>query len=465
MKILKFIVIGILAVNTAFAQDKPNIVLILIDDLGWKDVSYMGSKYYETPNIDKLAKSGMIFTNAYANAANCAPSRACLLTGQYTPRHGVFTVGSSERGSSKDRRLIPQENSTSISLDKVTIAEALKTEGYVSAALGKWHVGHTPQEQGFNVGIERDEMGFKGHFNLETGEYLTDRLSDEAVKFIDENSDKPFFLYLTHHAVHTPIQAKDEITRKYESKPGVGCHNKAEYAAMIESVDQSVGKVYSSLKEHHLDQNTLFLFFSDNGGYGPATCMQPLRGGKGMYYEGGIREPMFIHWPEKVKPGSVCDVPVISTDFYPTFLEIAGIKPDKNASLDGVSIMPLLENREFDREANLYWHFPGYLQSYNALTDQSRDKIFRSRPVSVIRKGDWKLLMFHEEWVLDGGRDKIESNNSIELYHLKTDLGETENLSNIEIEMRNILLEELLNWLAKTDAPIPENANPEYVAK
>lgn len=446
----------------SLSSTKPNIVFIMIDDLGWKDVGFMGSEFYETPNIDRLAKGGMIFTQAYANAANCAPTRACLLSGQYTPRHGVFTVSGSDRGKSKDRRLIPIVNKVTLPLENITIAEALKPAGYISAAIGKWHVKNTPQEQGFEVGMERYDIGYKyGHFK-EDGEYLTDRLTEEAVKFITTNKENPFFLYLAHHAVHTPIQAKNEITEKYEEKEGAGCHNQAEYAAMIESVDESVARVNQTLEELGLSENTILIFFSDNGGHGTYTCQKPLRGGKGMYYEGGIREPMFIYWPGKIKAATTSDEAIISTDFYPTFLDLAGAKnPDKYV-LDGKSIVPLLQGeKEIDREA-IFWHFPGYLEAYSGLKEDSRDSIFRTRPVSVIRKGDWKLFQFHEEWVLDDGFKNVETNNSIELYNIKNDISETQNLCNVETEKRNELLHDLLNWQKETKALIPTEANLEY---
>jgi len=451
-----------LSYGSGTAQEKPNIVFIFIDDLGWKDVGYMGSTYYETPNIDRLAKQGMIFTNAYANAANCAPTRASLLSGQYTPRHGVFTVANPARGESIDRRLIPIENSRKISLDKITIAEALKPAGYVSAAIGKWHVGFSPKEQGFDVGIDRPDFGYKGgHFNKDK-EYLTDRLTNEAVDFITQNKDNPFFLYLAHHAVHTPIQAKEDITAKYTGKEPEGCHSQAEYAAMIESVDESVAKINKTLKDLGLSKNTILIFFSDNGGHGAFTCQKPLRGGKGMYFEGGIRVPMFAYWPDKIKEGTTCYDPVISTDFYTTFLELAGAKRPDNYSLDGESIVPLFNGKKSIKRDALFWHFPAYLQAYDGLKDESRDRIFRTRPVSVIRKGEWKLLMFHEEWVLDGGRENIEMNNSIELYNLRNDIGEKNNLVNTKTKKRDELLDKLINWQNEINAPIPTRPNQEY---
>jgi len=448
-------------------ETKPNIVFILIDDMGWKDLGYMGSEYYETPNIDRLAGEGMIFTQAYANAANSAPTRACLLSGQYTPRHNLYTVGNSDRGEAKDRRLIPVRNSEEISLDKITLSEALERAGYISAAIGKWHIGNTPENQGFDIGFDRGELGYPGGHFKSDGEYLTDRLTDEAIKFITvnnpERTGKPFFLYLAHHAVHTPIQARKEIIDKYKQKSGVDCHNNPTYAAMIQSVDESVARVNQTLNELGISENTILVFFSDNGGHGTQTCQRPLRGGKGMFYEGGIREPMFVYWPGTVKPGSVCDVPVISTDFYPTFLDIARLDKPENYTLDGASLMPLLKGEKSINRERLFWHFPAYLESYAGLKADSRDTLFRTRPVSVIRKGDWKLLMFHEEWMLDGGRERIPENNSVELYNLKTDLSERNNLCNTELRIRDELLNELLQWLEETGAPIPSEPNPDFV--
>lgn len=452
--------------ENSLSATKPNIVFILIDDMGWTDTGFMGAEYYETPNIDRLAKNGMIFTQAYANAANCAPTRSSLLSGQYTPRHGVFTVASSERGKPKDRRLIPVKNSEEVPLNKITVAEALKPAGYVSAAIGKWHIGHSQKEQGFDIGFDRGELGYpRGHFKKD-GEYLADRLTQEGIKFITENNPKetgkPFFLYLAHHAVHTPIQAKENIIEKYRKKEGIGCHNNPTYAAMIESVDESVAGINQALEKLGLSENTILFFFSDNGGHGTFTCQKPLRGGKGMYYEGGIREPMFVYWPGKVKAGTTCDEPVISTDFYPTFLELAQTPEPENYILDGKSIVPLLKGKKSIERDAIFWHFPAYLEAYQGLTGDSRDPIFRTRPVSVIRKGDWKLLQFHEEWVLDGGREKVPENNSIELYNLKEDIGEANNLAAIETEKRDELLDELIQWQQNINAPIPTEANPEY---
>jgi len=444
---------------------KPNIVFIFMDDLGWTDLGYAGSDYYETPAIDQLASQGLIFTNAYSNAANCAPTRASLLTGQYSPRHGVFTVGVSTRGKSEYRRLIPTINSKEISFEKITIAESLKKAGYVSAAIGKWNVGNTPEEHGFDYAIDRGELGIRGHFG-KNDEYLADRLTDEAISFIKENNPKitgkPFFVYLAHHAVHTPIQAKEEYIAEFKMKDPSGCHDNATYAAMIKSVDESVARINATLNDLDISKNTMLVFYSDNGGHGTYTCQKPLRGGKGMFYEGGIRVPMVVYWPGTVKPGGNCDEAVIGTDFYPTFLELAGLSNPENYTLDGQSILPMIKGKKVSTREPLFWHFPSYLQSYAGLKDESRDTIFRARPVSVIRKGDWKLLMFHEEWGLDGGIGNMQNNNSIELYNLKDDIGEKNNLALKNTEKRDELLRALMHWQEEIQAPIPSVANPDY---
>jgi len=471
------------ALEVHLSAKRPNIVFIFIDDMGWRDAGFMGSEYYETPNIDKLASQGMVFTNAYANAANCAPTRACLLTGQYTPRHGVYTVGSSARGNSQDRRLIPVANDTTLDAHHTTIAEALKPAGHVSASMGKWHMGDDPElgpiGQGFDVNIGGGSKGspYGGRYfspyknpylpDGPDGEYLTDRLTNEAISFIEANRSKPFFLYLPHYAVHTPLQAKSDLISKYENKPPWNGHDNPTYAAMIDSVDQSVGRIMEKLDELRLTDNTVVFFFSDNGGYGGATSMQPLRGFKGMFYEGGIREPMIVRWPGKVRPGSTCDVPVISTDFFPTILEMADIKRDpasrepKPAALilDGESIVPLLEGRTNLNRQAIFWHFPAYLQgNYPG----SRDNKFRTRPVGVVRKGKWKLLQYFEEWVLDGGWSTIDTNNAIELYDLANDISETTNLANVNKAKRNELLNLLTGWQNSIGAPVPTEPNPDY---
>jgi len=447
------------------ARRKPNFVFIIIDDLGWTDVGCMGSKFYETPNIDKLAKQGVIFTNAYTNAPNCAPTRACIISGQYTPRHGVYTVGSSERGLSRFRKLIPIPNNTNLAPTKITIAEALKTGGYATACIGKWHLGvgeeYQPDNQGFDVAIGKRDLGYwGGHFKppLRRGkvgdadrEYLTDRLPDESLKFIEANRDKPFFLYLAHHAVHTPLQAKRALVEKYEKKKPVGGHWNPVYAAMIESVDESVGRIMRKLDELGLTEDTVVFFFSDNGGVGGyeelgmgrwgITSNKPLRGGKGMLYEGGIRVPLIVRYPNVVKAGTRCDTPVIGIDFYPTILDIAGISKPRDYVLDGESILPLLKGEGSLKRDAIFWHFPAYLQGGAGK--------WRTTPAGAIRIGDFKLLEFFE----DGKQ---------ELYNLKEDIGERNNLADAMPAKRRELYERLVAWRESINAPVPTQPNPEY---
>jgi len=426
------------------AKGKPNFVFILIDDLGFKDLGFMGSRYYETPNIDKLAGEGVVFTNAYSNAPNCAPTRACLMSGQYTPRHGVYTVGTPERGQSKLRKLIPTPNKTELDSKIVTIPEALKQAGYSSACIGKWHLGgkapHRPVDQGFDVAFERRR---RSHFT-EDGEYLTNKLTDEAIKFIEANKGGPFFLYLSHHAVHTPIQAPEHLIEKYKKKKSTDAHNNPVYAAMIDSLDQNVGRLLAKLDKLRLKDNTVVFFFSDNGGYANATSMEPLRGSKGMLYEGGIRVPMIVRRPGVTRPGGVCDEPVIGIDFYPTMLEMAGAPMPSGKILDGVSIVPLLRGKKTLNRKAIFWHFPAYLEPYN-----KKQRPWRTTPAGAVRQGDFKLIEFFED-------------GKIELYNLKDDLGEKNNLAETMPEKAEELHRTLIEWRKSVDAPVPTDKNPDY---
>ena len=450
--------------RSARAADKParpNIVFINMDDLGWKDVAFMGSKFYETPNLDKLAGEGMVFTNAYAAAANCAPSRACMMSGQYGPRHGVYTVGSSARGSARTRKLIPTKNRTDLPDDNVTLAEALKASGYVNATMGKWHLGKDPKTQGFDVNVAGTSAGHPATYfspyrnrnlpNGPKGEHLPHRLTTEAMKFIEANKARPFFLYLPYFSVHTPIQAPKEITAKYKKKAPAGGQGNATYAAMIESADANIGRLMKKIDELELRENTIVIFTSDNGGIAGISSQAPARAGKGSYYEGGIREPLIVRWPAKIKPGAKCDTPVIGIDFYPTLLEATGTKKPEGKLLDGVSLMPLLTGSGQLRQRALFWHFPIYLQKYGA-RDGSRDPLFRTRPGCVVRLGDWKLHEYFE----DGG---------LELYNLKDDLGERNNLADKMPEKTKELHAIMLRWRKETKAPVPTKKNPQYDPK
>jgi len=441
------------AVGTAAeAKRPPNIVFILADDLGWTDLSCQGSKYYETPHIDKLAAQGLRLTSYY-HAQNCAPTRAALMTGQYAPRTGVYTVGTLERGQDKDRKMTVPQNVTNLPLDRVTVAQALKSAGYATAHFGKWHLGqmgdYHPAKRGFDEAL----VSMGRHFDFNTnpkvdypkGIYLADFLTDHAVRFIEKNKDKPFFLYLPHFGVHSPHEAKKELIAKYEKKQPVGGHRDPTYAAMIDSVDESVGRVLAKLDELKLADNTVVIFTSDNGGVGGyqaagltargITDNAPLRGGKGMLYEGGIRVPFIIRWPGVVKPGGTCGQPAIHVDIFPTFAEIAGAKLPKQ-TLDGVSLLPLFKNPEakLEREA-IYYHFPGYLEA--------GQNGWRTTPVGMIRAGDYKLLEFFET-------------GKVELYNLKEDLGEKKDLAEKQPEKTKELHQKLAAWRKVVNAAMPE---------
>jgi len=435
---------------------RPNIIYINIDDLGWKDLGLMGSEYYETPYIDKLAREGVVFTDAYAPSANCAPSRASCMTGLYAPRHGIYTVNSSERGDPRTRKLIPVENQTVLPDSFVTIAESLKQNGYVTAHMGKWHLGEDPRTQGFDVNIAGNTFGHPPSYfspyknpNLEDGpegEYLPDRLTTEAIRFVKNNQSRPFFLHMSYYAVHSPLQPKPEKQEKYLKKKGSAGQNNAKYAAMVESVDDNVGRLLDLLDELRLSERTVVVFTSDNGGVRRFTSMAPLRAGKGSFYEGGIRVPMIVRWPEKIQSGTQCHTPVSGIDIYPTFLELASTPKPIGTILDGVSLVLLLRKRGKLEERPLFWHFPIYLEGGN---QETCDPVFRTRPGSVIRLGDWKLHEYFE----DGG---------LELYNLKEDIGETENLIETYPEKAKELHEKLNSWREKLEALVPTRLNPEY---
>lgn len=440
---------------------KPNILFIFLDDFGWKDTSYMGSDFYESPNIDKLASDGMVFTNAYSASANCAPARASLLSGQYTPRHEIYNVGTGPRGNPKYRRLNHVPGVDILDPKIKTWASQIQAIGYKTATMGKWHLSDDPIPYGFDINIGGSHSGSppRGYYpphpnipslqGLPDDSYLTDYLSDQADAFIRENKDRPWLLYLTHFAVHTPLDAKKELVAKYEAKSKGKLHDHVAMATMIQSVDDGVGKIQATLEELGLSENTIVLFFSDNGGYGPATDMDPLKGYKGTYYEGGIRVPFFVKWPGVVKAGTQSETPIIGVDVYPTLCEMVGAALPKGQAQDGVSLVPLLRGDRVSMDnRSLYWHFPAYLQSY-AVTDEQRDILFRSRPCSIIRVGDWKLHQYFES-------------GDLELYNLKTDIGETRNLAKTNSEKAKELLTQLEAWRARLKAPVPTTPNPEF---
>jgi arylsulfatase A-like enzyme len=460
MKVLSILTALLTFATAMHAANKPNIVFILADDLGYTDVACYGSKYYETPNIDRLAAQGMRFTDGYTCGPNCQPTRAALMSGQYMPRTGVYTVGSIDRFDWQSRPLKPVDNVSRLPLEKITVADALKKAGYATGMFGKWHLGndaaHHPAKRGFDEAIESsgEHFDFKTDPSVEypAGQYLADFLTEKAVDFIRRHKDGPFFLYLPHFGVHTPHQAKPELIAKFKDKKPSGGHHDPAYAAMIYSVDQSVGQITALLDELKLADNTLVIFASDNGGVGgyvrenikkggEVTDNAPLRGGKGMLYEGGVRVPFIFRWPGKIPADLTSAEPIITVDLYPTFLDLASAAAPANQPLDGVSLAKLLTSggKEKLGRDTLYWHFPGYLGAgANA---------WRTTPVGAIRSGDWKLLEFFED-------------NRLELYNLREDVGQTNNLAAKSPDRTRQLHERLVSWRKELQAPMPTANKP-----
>ena len=442
--------------------EKPNIVLIVADDLGWSDLSYMGSEYYETPNIDKLSKSGMTFYNGYASSANCAPSRATMLSGKYHTEHGIYTVRNSDRGSRKTRKIIPIETKTTLDLDFFVIPEMLKEMGYTNGHFGKWHlgdVGFHPEQSGFDVNIGGNRHGGPGGYfapypnpqleNEPKGEYLTDRIGDEVVKFIDVNKENNFFAYVPFFSVHTPIQSKPDYQKKYSNKESNEFHNRADYAGMIQSLDENIGKILDKIDALNLSENTLIIFTSDNGGIRAISNQYPLRAGKGSYYEGGIKVPMIFSWKGKIEAKTESYERISNLDFYPTIKKLVGY--NESIDLDGEDLTPIFKGEKL-KKRELYFHFPVYLEPYRVQLDSGTDPLFRTRPGTVIIKDNWKLHHYYED-------------NKFELYDLEKDVSESENLSEINKEKKNELLIDLNNWRKTNNAPIPSRLNPYYDQK
>ncbi|MGD9648850.1 MAG: sulfatase, partial [Pirellulales bacterium] len=436
----------------ALRSAPPNIIFIMADDLGYTDVACYGSRYYETPNIDRLAEQGTRFLNHH-HCQNCAPTRAALMTGQYGPRTGTYTVGSINRFDWSMRPLRPVDNVVDLPLDRAIIPQLLKPAGYATGMFGKWHLGddgkHHPASRGFDEAI----VSAGRHFNFKTtpsvdhpaDEYLADFLTDRAVDFIRRHKDGPFFLYLPHFGVHSPHEAKQPLIDRFADKSPVGGHKSPVYAAMIASVDESVGRIAQVLEELDLADNTVLIFTSDNGGVGgyrreglkknsEITDNAPLRSGKGSLYEGGTRVPLIVRWPGVTRAGSNCDTPTIHVDFLPTLVEIgAGTNPDQ--PLDGESLVPLLRDPagQLQRDA-IFQHFPGYLGA--------GPNAWRTTPVSLIQSGDWKLL----EYLEDG---------HLELYNLRDDIGESKNLAEEQPDKARELHARLASWREAIAAPMP----------
>lgn len=432
----------------------PNFIFILVDDLGWADVGAFGSSLYETPNINRLIAQGMRFNQAYAACPVCSPTRAAVLTGKYPARLNLtdWIPGHFQSW----HPLLPPQFNQELPLQEKTITEVLKEKGYRSASVGKWHLGREafyPEQQGFDINIAGTHRGQPPSYyypyknprwtiptlpdNGNEGEYLTDRLTAEALGFIRDNQAEPFFLYLPYFAVHTPIQGRSDLVRKYEAKdkPAEGQNNPG-YAAMVTAVDEGVGRIMAALDRLNLAKDTVIFFTSDNGGLTRVTSNAPLRNGKGSMYEGGIRVPLAVRWPGVVAGGSSSEVPVSSQDYLPTIAELAGIRIPEDHILDGVSLAGVLrQDSTPDRDA-LFWHYPHYHPG-GPVT-----------PCGAIRAGDYKLIEFYED-----GR--------LELYNLHNDLGETRNLVDQEPERTNELLKRLQDWRKSVDAKMPV-PNPDY---
>lgn len=442
---------------------KPlNVVFFLIDDLGWRDIGANGSDYYQTPNIDQLAEEGMRFTNGYSACTVCSPTRAAVMTGKYPARLMLTQWLPSGRWDAKKHRLKEARYLSNMPLEEFTIAEALREGGYRTAFMGKWHLGsgeyYFPEHQGFDINVGGRDYGAPGSYwypytgrwlipttpNMysrrdtvvegKEGDYLIDRMAEEGEKFVRENSDRPFFLMMSHYAVHSPLQGKPDKVAKYERIPESQRQGDPRYAAMVESVDDSVGRITRALEEVGAADNTLVIFTSDNGGFARATDNSPLRANKGSNYEGGIRVPFIIKWPGVTKPGSVSDVPVISNDFYPTILGATGLPKRPQQHMDGVDLSPVLKGRgQVGRDA-LFWHYPHY------------NRHPHNFPAGIVRKGNWKLIE-----VLDTGE--------LELYNLSLDIGEQNNLVETHPELAQKLLAELRDWRVEVGAD-PMRPNP-----
>ena len=440
--------------NHAWAEKKPNILFIMADDLGWMDLACQGNKLVETPHLDRLAKQGMRFTDAYAAAPVCSPTRCAVLTGQAPARIGLTTHLPGLFFPKNDRpqpaKLTPQLNT-----EHITIAERLKEAGYTSAFLGKWHIAPgigrggkvaddvSPIGQGFDINIGGTSYGgppsfFSPYRNGELtdgadGEYLPDRLVGETIRFIKKNKDKPWMTHLWFYTVHWPMQAPEHLLKKYADRKGFGL-NDTRYGAMIEAMDMAIGRLLEALEGMKLVDDTLVIFTSDNGGFAGGSDCRPLRESKGHLYEGGIRVPLIVRWPGKVKQGTTCATPVISMDFYPTFLESAGLKPVKK-SIDGESLLPLLRQIGKLQREEIFFHYPNYAWHMG------------NRLAGAVRTENWKLIRNYDD-------------DSLELYDMSKDLSEKKNLAKKNPKVAIRLNRKLSQWLDETDAPMPRPPKP-----
>lgn len=451
--------------------ERPNIIFILADDLGWKDVGFAGGEFFETPHIDRLAGQGLSFTAGYSGGPNCAPTRACLMSGTYSPRHQIYTPGGRSKGnpaymrllvpavSRKDQALKTRAASmfritNELDPDFVCIPEVLESAGYTSARLGKWHLG--ADTQGFDLSSSDGKRGPEGSFygNVDVAEQLTDR----ALQFIEENREGPFFLYLAHWDVHVPHRARESIVNKYKAKLNQLPADQRKrfnpvYAAMIEAVDTSVGRVTAKVDELGIAENTLLIFTSDNGGLPGVSQLDPLRGQKGSLFEAGIRVPMCARWTGRIDANSTCDTPVTSVDFLPTLAALAGATLPTEHPIDGTDISPLL-NGETIEERGIFWHFPLYLQGKGLTISVPGNKTYswRGFPSTAMRAGKWKAIHFFET-------------QTVAIYDLERDPGELNDLSSQHPKIAERLSQQIFAWQKSTRAPIPSEPNPECVLR
>ena len=456
---------GCVSVQVRNTAKPPNFVFILVDDLGRTDIGVDGSTFHETPNIDRLAKSGMRFTDGYAACQVCSPSRASIMTGTYPPRHGITDWIGAKTGLNWDRndRVLPAEYTHNLPAEDITLPEAMKAGGYKTFFAGKWHLGKEgsyPEDHGFDINKGGHHRGsppggfFSPYKNPKLkdgppGESLTLRLASETCDFIEANANEPFFAYLSFYTVHSPIQTTEKLWKKYRdkaqakgladkrfkfdrTKPVRQVQDNPIYAGMMEILDNAVGMVLNKLKALSVEDNTVVIFTSDNGGVSSgdafSTSLLPYRGGKGRQWEGGIRVPFYIKAPNVTQPGTVCQTPVIATDFYPTILDLAGLKPLKDQHVDGVSIVKLLKGKNIAKR-DLFWHYPHYGNQ-------------GGEPSSIIRSGNWKLIHYYED-------------NRNELYDLSKDIGEQNDLAEKHPNKTKALSKKLTTWLKEINAKIP----------
>lgn len=449
----RFAILAITIFLSAAAPAAPaptNVVLILADDLGWTDLHCFGSDLYDTPQVDRLAREGMKFTQAYSACTVCSPTRAALLTGKYPGRLHITDWIPGQMP--ENPKLIVPDWTKYLPLEETTIADVMRHAGYATASIGKWHLGgepYYPDKHGFDINIAGTEApqtkSYFSPYHIPTlpdgpqGEYVTDRLTTEAIRFIDANQNKPFFLYLPHFAVHLPLQGKKPLIKKFQAKlrPGQKQTNPV-YAAMIESLDDSVGRIRRELEKLKLSDHTLVVFASDNGGRVPTTSNLPLRVGKGSCYEGGARVPLIVYWPGVTKPGAESETPVISMDLFPTIAEITGMKVGAKTAVDGVSLVPVLRQTGDLKRDELFWHYPHY-QHY---------QLGGTTPYGAIRKGDFKLIEFFDDM-------------RVELYNLRDDIGESRNLASRLPQKADELRKRLHEWRSEVGAQMPTR-NPKY---